>query len=164
MPEYFQASPISFYTKAIRCPSAFSRMCRITAVFPAPRKPVTTVTGVFEIMSSSSTKFAAAVRHSLNPTVPVEGGTLINNRPDRRQASLNPCFLPLAGSTNAAFSAPRLEKSKADRYSQCRGIATEHCRRPDSNLHLPRTNTSLHSSIGSRRARAYFWRSPDGCY
>ena len=101
-----------------------SKMCRIIVVFPALGKPVITVAGVFEIMSPSSTKFAVAVRHSLNPTVPVEGCTLINNRPDRRQASLNPCFMPLAGRTNAALSAPWFEKSKADRYSQCRGIAS----------------------------------------
>ena len=66
MPEYFQTSPISFCTKAIRCPPAFSRMCRIIVVFPAPGKPAITVADVFEIISPSSTKFASAADHSMN--------------------------------------------------------------------------------------------------
>ena len=42
-----QTSPNSLTISAIRRPPAFSSQCRIRLVLPAPRNPVTTVTGTF---------------------------------------------------------------------------------------------------------------------
>ena len=40
-------SPNSLIIKAMRLPPAFSNMCRINVVFPAPKNPVITVAGIF---------------------------------------------------------------------------------------------------------------------
>ncbi|VVT08555.1 hypothetical protein RV134_260041 [Roseovarius sp. EC-HK134] len=44
-------SPNSLMMSAMRLPPAFSSICRINVVLPAPRNPVTTVAGILACMS-----------------------------------------------------------------------------------------------------------------